>query len=154
MSIIEEKEPYPHPPHPPPGVRTNWGKAMDMKLNTPILEAADAHTPASICLPWGCTYSPRVGSYLDLLIHHHKDKQLRCFPSLEFLNHGFTDIWGWRSLLWVDARALQVVQQHPWSLPTWCKQHTIHPVRTPKTSLDTDKCPQCWHPKHLCCCCC
>ena len=91
------------PPPIPPGVRTSLGKAMDMKLNIAVLEATDAHAPASICLPWGCTYSSRIGSYLDLLIHHHKGKQLRCFPSLEFLNHGFTNIWGWRSLLWVDA---------------------------------------------------
>ena len=38
---------------------------MDMKLNIAVLEATDAHAPASICLPWGCTYSPGVGSYLD-----------------------------------------------------------------------------------------
>lgn len=47
-----ERNPSPTPPTPrPPGVRTSLGKGMDMKLNIPVLEATNAHTPASICLP-------------------------------------------------------------------------------------------------------
>ena len=66
----------------------------------------DTHSPARICLHWGsthCTLGGRQPSTTDLLPQW---KWFCYFSSTEFFNQGFIDIWGWKSLFWINVLSM------------------------------------------------